>query len=72
MSNESMLIRQHQMDRSVRPAPDAVMTTDNAPITPPINLYSERLSPELASSQIVMPAPSCWKSASALYAWHVA
>ncbi len=51
MSNESMLIRQHQMDRSVRSAPDAAMTTDNAqhmyaPITPPINLHSERLSPE--------------------------
>ncbi len=65
------------MDRSVRPAPDAVMTTNNARhiytrITLPINLYSERLSPELVLSQIVIPAASCWKSASALYAWHVA
>ncbi len=65
------------MNRSVRPAPDAVITTNNARyiytrITPPINLYSERLSPELVLSQIVIPTPSCWKSASALYTWHVA
>jgi hypothetical protein len=48
MSNESMLVRQHQMYRPVRPALDAAMTTDSAqhryaPIIPSIDPYCERL-----------------------------